>query len=141
MGPQRVIGLPGETIEFRENRVIIDGRELPLRAVALSEIDPVDPVNRIGSNFFMEDGHWISFPPGAGRDRNVSSVKIGAHEYFLSGDNRDNSAASRIWGPLSERQILGSLVHHSKAIVLPRLGFGQLTLSQIALARGKRHSV
>lgn len=35
MGPKRVIGLPGETIEFRENRVAVDGRELPLVELAL----------------------------------------------------------------------------------------------------------
>lgn len=111
MGPKRVIGLPGETIEFRENRVIVDGRELPLRALALSEIGPVDPVNRIGSHTFLEDGHWIAFTPGAGKDRNLPPVRIGPREYFLVGDNRDNSADSRIWGPLPERQILGKVVY------------------------------
>src|SRR5277367_3564867 len=30
IGPKRVMGLPGETIEFRENRVLINGRMLPL---------------------------------------------------------------------------------------------------------------
>jgi signal peptidase I len=43
MGPKRVIGLPGETIEFRENRVIVDGRELPLKALALGESTRLTP--------------------------------------------------------------------------------------------------
>jgi type IV secretory pathway protease TraF len=59
----------------------------------------------------MEDGHWIAFTPGAGKDRNIPPVRIGAHEYFLVRDNRDNSADSRIWGPLSESQILGKVVY------------------------------
>jgi signal peptidase I len=110
MGPKRVIGLPGETVEFRENRVVVDGRVLPLRPLSRAKFDWVTPINHIGSNVYDEDGHWISFTPGEGKYRNHQPVRLGPHEYFLVGDNRDNSADSRIWGPIAERQILGKVI-------------------------------
>jgi signal peptidase I len=110
IGPKRVIGLPGETVEFRENRVIVDGHVLPLRPLNRAEFDWVDPINRIGSSVYDEDGHWISFTPGEGKYRTRQPVRLGPHEYFLVGDNRDNSVDSRSWGPIAERQILGKVV-------------------------------
>jgi len=110
IAPKRAIGLPGETVEFRENRVVVDGRVLPLRPLNRAEFDWVAPINHIGSNVYDEDGHWISFTPGEGKYRNHQPVRLGPHEYFLVGDNRDNSADSRIWGPIAERQILGKLI-------------------------------
>ena len=110
MGPKRVIGLPGETVEFRENRVFVDGRALALRPLNRAEFEWVAPINHIGSNVYDEDGHWISFTPGEGKYRNHPPVRLGSHEYFLVGDNRDNSADSRIWGPMAERQILGKVI-------------------------------
>lgn len=110
LGPKRVIGLPGETIEFKENRVIVDGRLLPLRPLNRAEFDWVAPLNRIGSGVYDEDGHWISFTPGEGEYRTHPPVRLGPHEYFLAGDNRDASADSRTWGPIAERQILGKVV-------------------------------
>lgn len=110
MGPKRVIGLPGETVEFRENRVLIDGRMLPLRPLNRADFDWVAPINHVGSGVYDEDGHWISFTPGQGTYRSHPPVRLGPHEYFLVGDNRDNSADSRIWGPVPDRQILGKIL-------------------------------
>jgi signal peptidase I len=109
MGPKRVVGLPGETIEFRENRVFADGRPLPLTPLNRAEFEWVAPVNHMGANVYNEDGHWIAFTPGASQYRNCLPVRLGAHEYFLVGDNRDNSVDSRMWGPMPERQILGKV--------------------------------
>jgi len=110
IGPKRVIGLPGETVEFRDNRVIIDGHMLPLRLLSRADFNWVSPINRIASEVYNEDGHWISFTPGEGMYRTHPPVRLGPHEYFLVGDNRDNSVDSRVWGPITERQILGKVI-------------------------------
>ena len=110
VGTKRVVGLPGETIEFRENRVIVDGRVLPLEPLNRAGFDWVAPINRIGSEVFNEDGHVVSFTPGKGQYRNHGPVHIGPHEYFLAGDNRDNSVDCRVWGPIAEDQILGKVI-------------------------------
>jgi signal peptidase I len=109
-GIKRVIGLPGETVEFRENRVLINGRMLPLTKLNRADFKWVAPSNNIGSEVFNEDGHLISFTPGQGQIRNHALVNLGAHELYVLGDNRDGSLDSRIWGPVSEDRILGKVL-------------------------------
>jgi len=106
MGIKRVIGLPGETVEFRENRVVVDGNVLPLRSLNRTEFNWVAPVNHIGSEVYDEDGHWISFTPGKGRDRNHQAVRLGPHEYFLVGQPRQQRRLAHL-GPDCGQPILG----------------------------------
>ncbi len=74
---KRVIGLPGETVEIRNGSIYIDG--VPLDEPYLSE-------------------------PTHG---NMAPRTLGPGEYFVLGDNRDNSSDSRSWGPLPEKNIIG----------------------------------
>jgi signal peptidase I len=106
---KRVMGLPGETIEMRENRVIVDGRALPLQPVD-ADFSWVSPQHHMGSTVFMEDGHWCAFTPGKGESRNFAPIRLGSDEYFLMGDNRDNSVDSRAFGPVSRDKILGKMI-------------------------------
>ena len=90
---KRVIGLPGETVEVREKKVYINGKGIDEPYV-----------------------HFLQPPAKGGEFREVTSfdvrerygpVTVPAGQYFMMGDNRDNSADSRYWGFLRRDYIKG----------------------------------
>jgi signal peptidase I len=107
---KRIIGLPGETLEIRENSVIINGRPLPLKPLTQMDFSWVPASHRMGNTVYDEDGHWIAFTAGTGEHRNFAPIRLQSDEYFLLGDNRDPSLDCRVWGPLKENAILGKTI-------------------------------
>ncbi len=73
---KRVIGLPGDLVEVRDQRVWVNG-------IALNE-----PYIHAPPNY---PGNWV----------------VGEGEYFVLGDNRNNSSDSHSWGLLPEDHIIG----------------------------------
>ena len=92
---KRVIGLPGETIEMRNKKVYIDGK--PLDEPYVHFLDP--PVDEIVSSApDVEAGDLRSgFPP----------MMVPPDQYFMMGDNRDNSQDSRYWGFMPRDYVKG----------------------------------
>ena len=77
---KRIIGLPGETVEIRQGMIYIDGK-------FLNEPYVDEFYNQAKSNF----------PPR----------KVSDYQYFILGDNRDNSSDSRYWGTVDKELIQG----------------------------------
>jgi signal peptidase I len=107
---KRIMGLPGETIEIRENRVIVNGRAIPVTDLNPAEFAWVPKAHPIGSVVESEDGHWITFTPGRSEHRNHPPVRLSDGQYFVLGDNRDDSEDSRKFGPVSEELLLGKVI-------------------------------
>jgi signal peptidase I len=92
---KRVIGLPGETLEISDGKVYVGGKIL--------------------------DEPYINSDSEARGD--TAKIVLLSNEYFMIGDNRNNSEDSRDLGPVEEKFIRGRAVW-----VLAPLGrFGKLT--------------
>ena len=81
---KRIVGLPGETIEIRDGNVVINGTVIQ------------EP--------YLNPQYNLS-------ERSSEPVRLLPENYFVMGDNRDNSSDSRIWGPLHEEFIYGKYTH------------------------------
>lgn len=81
---KRIIGLPGDTITITANAVIVDGKKL-------------------------NEPYIHSLAPGEAESPVViSNLKLGAGQYFVLGDNRDNSRDSRFFpSPVTRQMIIG----------------------------------
>lgn len=77
---KRIIGLPGETVEIRDGQVFIDG------------------------NAIQEPYVDSKYNQSA---RSLTAIKLSPDNYFVMGDNRDNSSDSRIWGSVQKELIYG----------------------------------
>jgi signal peptidase I len=80
---KRVAGLPGESLEIREGRLLVEGRPLVLPGA-------------LEGNYIVGKG-----PHGRGL------VRLGRDEYFLLGDNSYYSKDSRQWGPVPRSSLRG----------------------------------
>ncbi len=80
---KRVVGLPGETVTLRNQQIYIDG-------VPLAETYIKEPCGLMRCS----DNIW----------------SLGEDEYFMMGDNRNNSRDSRRFGPVPISKIVGQVV-------------------------------
>lgn len=79
---KRLIAFQGETVEIRNGVVMINGKELnePYLDAALN-----------------------------GKHTNMAPVQVKSHQYFVLGDNRDNSSDSHVWGQVPEKYVYGKV--------------------------------
>lgn len=82
---KRIIGLPGDTVEVKNNALYVNGQLLP------EEYLPADYVTK----------------PGAYASAGIRTVP--QDMYYVVGDNRSHSSDSRTWGPVPYENIVGKV--------------------------------
>ena len=78
---KRIVGLPGETVEIKDGKVMISGV-------------PLDETTYLADSAYTDQ-------------REFQIIILSENEYFVLGDNRLASSDSRVWGSLPRENIIG----------------------------------
>lgn len=88
---KRVIGLPGDKVEVRGQRVYVNGQ--PLR-----------------ENYIEEEPNYAFSTEGFNKQLGIKGGTVPANQYLVLGDNRNNSYDSHYWGYVPRDKIIGRAV-------------------------------
>ncbi len=100
---KRVIGLPGDLIEYRNKTLWINGQPQVLSSEQYASLD-FHQRDRFTEQLGNVRHSIFNQPKRSAQDFRYT---VPAKHYFMMGDNRDNSSDSRFWGPVPEERIVG----------------------------------
>ena len=116
---KRVVGLPGDTVAYRNKRLYVNGREIPEEMLAV--LPEGASRYRLGLETLGDARHLVQTDES--RPAHDFSVLVKPGHYFMMGDNRDNSSDSRVWGQVPEKDIVGKAfavwMHWDSLLSLP----------------------
>jgi signal peptidase I len=103
---KRIVGLPGDTVEVRDGRLVLNGEPLHVDLGGETFVDAADDELRLGLELLDGAPHPVLDSP---RRNGLDQIRVTVPEgrYFMMGDNRDNSNDSRGWGTVRRIDIKG----------------------------------
>jgi signal peptidase I len=100
---KRIVALPGDIIDIRENSVWINGKRLP-EDYTLGRTERVGP---------------MAFTGAFAGQQQVMPYRVPQNCYFAMGDNREHSFDSRYWGCVPRQNIIGTPVMIYMSLAAP----------------------
>ena len=124
---KRVVGVPGDEVSFREQRLYVNGVQAPLEQTPppgfydedlrlyfpeyqekLGDVTHRILLNMASQPFYgPEDKITCPFRENCRYSAEGVTCKVPPGNYFMMGDNRDNSQDSRWWGFVPDENIVG----------------------------------
>lgn len=114
---KRVIGIAGDIVELKNNRLFVNGLPVDIRSVDYpSKFDQFlndrDVATYYRETFELDDSvknsHNIRIRLGRFNSlSSFSAIKIPPESFWVMGDNRDNSADSRVIGLVPRKELIG----------------------------------
>jgi signal peptidase I len=106
---KRIVGLPGDRVEYRGGRLLVNGEEVPVPATGETFRDESGSDLRIHREDLEGCFHDVLDHPA--RDGlSHQAFTVPADHYYFLGDNRDNSNDSRGWGTVPRTDLKGPVI-------------------------------
>lgn len=108
---KRVMALPGDRVEMRNERLIINGQPADY-ADAVQAAETIKGLGQLNALQVAETvgrsrPHTIQILPQVQAQRDMAALIVPAGQYLMLGDNRDNSADSRYIGMVPRALLIG----------------------------------
>jgi signal peptidase I len=107
---KRVVAIPGDNVEMRDNQLFVNGRLAKQSPIAIQS-----STDGSGNAYVLDEdlyghNHKVMLTPEIPAVRSFGPVEVPEGNYFVLGDNRDNSNDSRFIGYIERRRIVGEAV-------------------------------
>jgi signal peptidase I len=109
---KRVIGLPGERIEWAGGRLIVNGNQVDRKRIDDERPTLPDSTEDLGDPYFFREKFAnldLLIMDDDSYQRDANAIYVPEEAYYLLGDFRSNSADSRMFGPVPKSNITGKI--------------------------------